>query len=149
MIPPSSLLNLIDDCEWFVLQFFDVMKESTMHIYHSALPWSPTSSLTRKLYQRLIESEVTGERGRCELGRLFKINSIHQFCSESFSHTGSSLAVGSRYSVQIFETATGVATFEDGEYARCIAFSPDDEMVACGYEGRFGMWNQVVPSNRS
>src|SRR5882672_2759772 len=53
----EGLLDLTDDCERFILRSFDAMETSAMHIYHSALPWAPESSLTRKLY----EHELMGE----------------------------------------------------------------------------------------
>jgi WD40 repeat protein len=150
---PSSLLDLIDDCYRFVLGFFEVIEESSMHIYHSALPWSPTSSPIRRLYQRHIRTEVklinaVDTYWDACIRRIPIHDSINAM---TFSHTGSALAVGSKRDVKIFETATGAATFEvDNNYVSRIlgiAFSPDDNMLACGFQdGSIRVWD-VQTSN--
>ncbi|KAF9642094.1 hypothetical protein BDM02DRAFT_3273592 [Thelephora ganbajun] len=48
--PP--VLELANDCFRFVTGFFQVIDESAPHIYHSALPVSPQTSMVRKLYER-------------------------------------------------------------------------------------------------
>jgi len=50
-LPDTDLLNIMKDGERFILRFFDAIAASACHIYHSALPWSPGSSLIRSLYQ--------------------------------------------------------------------------------------------------
>src|SRR5882757_3746064 len=50
-ISDSSLSDWILDVERFILFFFDMIEESALHIYASALPWSPTSSLIRIRYE--------------------------------------------------------------------------------------------------
>jgi WD40 repeat protein len=148
--PPPRLLKLVDDFERFVLRFFDVIEESVMHIYHSALPWSPTLSLIRELYGRQMMSEVM----------LMNATDAHwnscirtiPFGSTSpifvvFSPKGSALAVASYYNVKIFETATGVATFQIEERVLCIAFSHDGDMLACGYlDGTIRVWDVQTSS---
>jgi WD40 repeat protein len=142
--PPLILLKLIDDCERFVLRFFDVINESAMHIYHSALPWSPMSSLTRQLYQMQMTTEVKlvnaidANWDAClrEIPYLGTLNAI------AFSHKGSALAVVSEEHVKIFEAGTGVATFEIDESVISVAFSPDDDMLVCGFEdGTVRVWD--------
>jgi WD40 repeat protein len=60
----------------------------------------------------------------------------------AFSHNGSKLAVVSDKDVKIFETATGASTFEVVESAISIAFSPNDDMLACGFEnGPVKVWD--------
>jgi WD40 repeat protein len=145
----SRLLSLIIDCQRFVVGFFDVIEESAMHIYDSALPWSPTTSITRQLYLGLTTTQVK------------LVNAIHTYWETyprtipthrdistiAFSHNGSALAVVSDVDVKIFEIASGVATFEVDEPAVSISFSPDDVMLVCGYEdGSVKIWN-VQTSN--
>ena len=43
---------LINDCFRFVTKFFEIINESAMHIYHSALPLSPRTSIVREKYER-------------------------------------------------------------------------------------------------
>jgi len=46
----EQLLDTAKDYFRFVIKFFEVIKVSATHIYHSALELSPTSSIIRKLY---------------------------------------------------------------------------------------------------
>ena len=48
----SPTLDLVNDCFRFVTGFFEVIKESAPHIYHSALPLSPRTSIVRRLYEQ-------------------------------------------------------------------------------------------------
>ena len=45
-------LNLVRDCTRFVLTFFGVISLSGPHIYHSALPLSPSTSIIHKIYKQ-------------------------------------------------------------------------------------------------
>jgi WD40 repeat protein len=115
-----------------------------MHIYHSALPWSPTSSLTRQLYQRQLINEVKlVNTNDAHWDACIRTIPIARFSTGiTFSHNGSELAVCSEEYTKIFETATGVSTFEVGESAVSIAFSPDDDMLACGSkDGTVRIWD--------
>ena len=38
------------ECSHFVVNYFEIISASCRHIYHSALPLTPTSSIIRKLY---------------------------------------------------------------------------------------------------
>jgi len=54
---PSRFIDLIDDCERFVLRSFDAMEQSAMHIYHP-IELAPILSLTRKLYAHELRTET-------------------------------------------------------------------------------------------
>src|SRR6202789_1078167 len=51
-IQASSTLTIARDCLRFLITFFEVIDTSAQHIYHSALPLSPRTSLVRELYER-------------------------------------------------------------------------------------------------
>ena len=51
MIQPSPTLDLVNDYFRFVIAFFEVINTSAPHIYHSALPLSPRTSIVRELYK--------------------------------------------------------------------------------------------------
>jgi WD40 repeat protein len=105
-----------------------------MHIYHSALAWSPMSSLTRQLYQKQMMTEVNLVNAiDAQWDDCIRTIPIHdQPYDIVFSHKGSALAVAYHAGVKIFETVTGVATFETDKPAISVAFSPDDDMLVCG-----------------
>ena len=46
----EELLNTVKDCFYFATRFFEPIKVSATHIYHSALELSPPSSIIRRLY---------------------------------------------------------------------------------------------------
>ena len=50
-IQASPVLDLVNDCFRFVTGFFEIINESAPHIYHSALPLSPRTSIVRTLYE--------------------------------------------------------------------------------------------------
>jgi WD40 repeat protein len=143
--PSSRLLKLVDDLERFVLRFFEIIEKSAMHIYHSALPWSPMLSLTRRQYERQMMSEVKLVNGidthwnSCIRAIPFDGSATG---SAVFSPKGSAMAVPLRHGVKVFETATGVSTFQIEEYMWSVAFSPDDDMLVCGCgNGMIMVWD--------
>jgi WD40 repeat protein len=111
-----------------------------MHIYHSALPWSPTLSLTRELYQKQMTEEVKlvnaidANWGAC----LRTIPIPNRSIAITFSHNGSALAIVSDDDMKIFETATGVTTAFEVDQSivevHSVAFSPDGSRLVCGLE---------------
>ena len=134
----EDLLDLIEDCERFVLRSFDGIEQSAMHIYHSALSWAPTSSRTRILYEHQItETKLLNAVGTtwdaciriCPVGE--KARAI------VFSQKGALIAVRGNYLVKIFDTMTGTnrATFRESTLINFIAFSHDDNFLATGISG--------------
>src|SRR5258705_4372200 len=51
-------MDWMQDIECFLRQFHDILEGSAMHIYHSALPFTPSSSLIRKHFAKELENEV-------------------------------------------------------------------------------------------
>jgi WD40 repeat protein len=44
------MLDLVDNCFWFVTRYFEAINTSAPHIYHSALILAPKKSIIQKLY---------------------------------------------------------------------------------------------------
>ena len=134
-------MDLIDDCERFVLRSFDGVEQSAMHIYHSALPWTPTHSLTRQLY----ECELMAET---QLGNAVSptwdtcIRIISAAAGEwvervVFSPSGALIAAYEGCCAKVFDAVTGAnrAIF-DGDMSICsVAFSSDDRFLVSGFSG--------------
>ena len=56
----TRLLNLATDCLRLSMHFFHPIQQSAPHVYHTALPLSPTSSLLRKsCLQNVIDNQVS------------------------------------------------------------------------------------------
>lgn len=54
----NPLLDTIADFLHFITEFFDVIKQSGPHIYHSTLLLAPKSSIAQRLYNQMIYSQV-------------------------------------------------------------------------------------------
>lgn len=127
---------MIDDCERFVLWFFDLMEASALHIYQSALPWSPISSLTRRVYQRRSTAEAKVVNGvdttwdACI--RIIPVNDPVR--KVVFSHKGTSIAILGLDRIKILDPLTGacLATLNTERSVLCIAFSFDDNLLVAG-----------------
>src|SRR3979411_1216529 len=50
----ADLHQILSDALRFISKFYEIIKRSALHTYHSALPFSPTESL---LYRRYIKEE--------------------------------------------------------------------------------------------
>jgi len=135
----SNLSDLINECERFILLFIEVMVQSAMHIYHSALPWTPASSVIRRLY----ETELT-----TEARLLIAVDMMWPACvwvislsnghahTMAFSNNSEAFAICGSMGMEIFNTMTLVrrVTF-DKEVVHCAAFSPDDSLIVSGCDG--------------
>src|ERR1700723_344909 len=146
---------MIKDCRRFILCFFDVIQESACHIYHSALPWSPTSSLIRKLYGNHLSTEVRVLAGVYPLWdaciRTISTREVPPFTPKvAFSHRGDTIAIAEPGSARIFEASTGgrKALLEAPMLkAKCIAFSADDTLVVFLYTDRVVKFWDVQTGN--
>ena len=62
-IQESPTLNLVRDYLRFIIAFFEVISTSAPHIYCSALPLSPRTSIVRELYKNYARSSVRVVQG--------------------------------------------------------------------------------------
>ncbi|KIM79726.1 hypothetical protein PILCRDRAFT_10209 [Piloderma croceum F 1598] len=145
-LPDTNLLELIQDCERFVLRFFDPIEVSAVHIYHSALPWSPMSSLVLRLYRNHIWTEAKVIKVMNDswdaYTRAIYTRSIS--FSIALSHKDDLIAAGEKTCVEIFEVVTGQrrATLAVCKKAKCVAFSPDDTLLVNGCaDGTIDLWD--------
>jgi hypothetical protein len=132
----QDLLDLIEDCERFVLLSFDGIKQSAMHIYHSALSWDPTSSHSRMLYQHEMVNKTkllkaVGTTWDACI-RIFPVGETVQ--AIVFLEKGALIAARGFYWIKIFDCMMGAnrATFHECTFTDSIAFSPDDDFIAIG-----------------
>jgi WD40 repeat protein len=143
-VSDASLLAIVKDCERFILRFFDVMELSATHIYESALPLSPSSSLVRALYQDQVSMDV----------RFCVIEDVWDACIRTirpqskaicvaFSHRDDLIAVGEGHVVEIFEAATGRrrATLTTNYNVHALTFSPDDNILVTGSGDQIHVWD--------
>ena len=145
--PNQYLSDLIDDCERFLLRSFDGIRQSAMHIYHSALSWTPTFSPTRQLYEGELLTEAKLVNAVCPTWdtciRTIPVAVGESVKSVVFSHSGALIAAHGNFCVKVFDTMTWVnrTTFDGGSFSS-VAFSPDDRFLASGdSHGPIKVWD--------
>ena len=141
-------MDLIDDCERFVLRSFDGVKQSAMHIYHSALSWTPTSSPTRQLYgcELMTETKLVNAVGPAwdTCIRIIPTAVIKSMRGVVFSPSGALIAAHGKCCVQVFDAMTGVnrVTFDEDKSISSVSFSPDDSsLVSELWGGTMNVWD--------
>ena len=146
--PDQYLSDSIDDCERFVLRSFDGVKQSAMHIYHSALPWTPTSSPTRQLYERELMAEIklvnaVGPTWDACI-RIIPVAVGEHIEAVVFSPSGALIAAHGGTCVKVFDAMTGVnrATFDKHTPIFSFAFSSEDSFLVSGLcTGTINVWD--------
>ena len=112
-----------------------------MHIYHSALPWTPTSSPTRQLYEceLMTETKLVNAVSPTWDACIRIIPVAVGECVEAvvFSPSGALIAAHEECCVQVFDAMTGVnrAAFYEHDAICSVAFSPDDGFLVSGVRG--------------
>src|ERR1700679_4087727 len=132
-IQASSTLTIARDCLRFLITFFEVIDTSAQHIYHSALPLSPRTSIVRKLYERHARPFVRVVRGlpiSWEPTIATRYYELFVACAVAWAPDNRFFAVASYESVEILEAGTLrlLNTFRRSQ--RCpwptpLHFSPD------------------------
>jgi WD40 repeat protein len=125
-----------NDSQRFLLEHFDTINNSPSHIYHSALPFSPSSSWLQECYSAelsLMVKVVKGlpaEWGMCS--RTIMLNSL----TWTLSYHNNSIAVGSGPGdIIIFNAITGSQTAVLSEHTGevcCVTFSSDGTSLVSG-----------------
>jgi WD40 repeat protein len=129
-----------------VLRSFDGVKQSAMHIYHSALSWTPTSSSVRQLYEHELMAEtklvnaVDPTWDACI--RIIPMGETME--AVVFSSSGDLIAAHGACCMKVFDAMTGVnrATFDGRTSISSVAFSPDDGFLVFGLlGGTINVWD--------
>jgi WD40 repeat protein len=141
----ANLIAIVKDNERFVLRFFDVIELSAAHIYESALPSSPSSSLIRAQYLDQVPNDVKFTvMGETWDACVRTIRSQSKVYGAAFSDKDDLVVVGGDNVVEIFEAATGQrrATLMTNSRVWSLAFSHDDNILASGcQDGRVDIWD--------
>ncbi|EIN08621.1 hypothetical protein PUNSTDRAFT_134998 [Punctularia strigosozonata HHB-11173 SS5] len=136
--------RLIEDLQCFTRCFAHAISNSAPHIYISALPFSPTSSVLASLYQQLFRRTFRISRGRDRdwlavqsilKGHLKGVTSI------AFTKDGKHLVSGSvDTTIRLWDADTGEAIGKPftghTKEVTSLAFSPDGRFVVSGSEDR-------------
>jgi WD40 repeat protein len=133
----TELHDLLYDCERFTLASFSPISHGALHIYYSALPFTPPS-----LLQRIYNDERGSVKVLSTLPQgwnpwLFSMHGHSDWVmSVAFSPNGNHIASGSRdATIRIWDAKTGVhLTTLNGhsDEVNSVAFSPDGNHIASG-----------------
>ena len=129
IIQAGILCKWTNDSQRFLLEHFDIICNSPSHIYHSALPFSPSSSWLHKCYCPELSQEVQVIKGLpAEWGTCSHTVSLNGY-AQNLSYWNNTIAVGlSSGNIIILNAITGsqeaVLSGHTGE-VRSIAYSLD------------------------
>ena len=124
-----------DDSERLLLGYFDLIRDSPSHIYHSALPLLPSSSWVRKCYGAEAAEEVRvvmglpGQWDTC--ARTMMLENIPL----ASAHWGDIIAIGLGHDVVLFDAITGTRTSVlcgHGNVIYSLASSQDGTILMSG-----------------
>ena len=130
------LCKWTNDSQHFLLENFDTIHDSPSHIYHSALPFSPSSSWLQKYYGAELSNEVKVVKGLpAEWGTCFR--TIHfDEPPWTLSYWNGIIAVGMLYGeIQLLNAITGSCTATlsgHSDWVRSVVFSSDGILLASG-----------------
>ena len=146
----EELLNTIKDCFYFVTKFFEPIKVSATHIYHSALELSPPSSIIRRLYYHQRHNPFP----RVVHGWLESWDECTHFSyafdiiSHTWSPCGRFVALQTEEAVEIRDALSSerlsTLTSPHASYGG-LAYSPDGSSLACLshrlFDDTIAIWN--------
>ena len=135
-IQASPTLDLVNDCFRFVIAFFEVINTSAPHIYHSALPLSPLTSMINNLYKRYARPLVRVVQGLPMAWDLVVATVRHEdylINGATWSPCNRFIAIASASRIEVLDAATleRLNTFGHNlkEDTRWFSFSPDSRSL--------------------
>ncbi|KAH7926348.1 WD40 repeat-like protein [Leucogyrophana mollusca] len=149
--PPADDMDVLSDAERLVLMFFDPISQSALHIYHTALPFTPQSTTLRKLSQRdsteAIQVRIGLEDKWDACTRTISVGS--SVSSVAFSADGRLIASASdEEGVQLWDAVIGtnIANFGPRHKTSCaVRFSLSGSYVAIACEnGLVAVWEVLT-----
>ena len=128
-VSTSNLYNLAEDCLRFTMHFFHLIQQSAAHIYHSALPLSPKSSMLRS---RRENTQIAGFYGRPDnWGSVVRTIRGTPTCMTTIGH--SIAAHCDDGTVGIYDSVTGVLrlSLSPVHPIKAMKGSPDGSILFC------------------
>ena len=138
-----------DDSERLILEHFDVIRDSPSHIYHSALPLSPSSSWLRKCYEAAVAGEVRVPLGLPDRWDACSRTIFLEDTPRSFAYCGDTIAVGVGSNIVLLDSMTGVrvsvlSDHTDKVEIESLASSLDGRLLLSRNIGDIGNYDHTV-----
>ena len=125
-----------NDSQRLLLEHFDAIRDSPSYIYHSALPFSPSSSWLQKCYNTDLSLTVKVVKGvPAEWGMCSRITLLRSY-TRALSYWNNIVTVGSASGdIIILDTITGSQSAilsEHTDEVNCLTFSSDGTLLVSG-----------------
>ena len=130
-----STSDRVDDSERLLLGYFDVIRDSPSHIYHSALPLLPSSSWVRKCYGADASGKVRVVMGLPDKWDTCSRTMMFEDELTACLHWGDTIAIGLGCNVVFLDVITGIRTSVlcgHKSSIRCLASSQDGTLLLSG-----------------
>ena len=145
-IQESSTLNLVEDYVRFVLTFFEIINTSALHIYHSALPLSPRTSITHEMYNKHASPLVRIVRGTLpdSWERVVATANLGDALHDAvWSPCNKFIAVTKFQSVELLDAVTlgRLCIFKTPRIPEQLGFSPDSRFLTVHVDKTIISWD--------
>jgi len=135
-----------NDSQRILLEYFDAIHNSPSHLYHSALPLSPSSSWLCECYSSELSCEVKVVKGLPEKWGMCSRTVLLDHSLWTLSCWSNTIAVGSEYKdILILDAVTGSQTAVlpgHTDEVRSLAFSSDGTSLVSGsYDKTVKLWD--------
>jgi len=145
LIQASVSCTWTNDTQRILLEHFDVILNSPSHLYHSALPFTPSSSWLHEYYSTEFLQEAKVVKGLpAEWGVCSRTVLLDEY-PHTFSYWNNIIAVGSTHGIIILDATTGsqIAILSGhAEPVFSLAFSSDGTLLVSGsYDGIIKLWD--------
>ena len=146
-VQASSTLNLVEDYVRFILAFFEIINISAPHIFHSALPLSPRTSITHKMYKTHASPLVRVVQGMPDSWEqvVATANFHNRLYDAVWSPCNRFIAVATCRSLELLDAVTlgRLFVFEVPYTAldQQLGFSPDSRFLTLRKDKKFISWD--------
>ena len=146
-IQVSLTLNAVEDYARFIIAFFEIIDTSAPHIYHSALPLSPRTSITHEMHKKHASPFVRVVQGMPDSWERVVATAIFDrgLCDAVWSPCNRFIAVAKAQSVEVLDAVTldRLCIFQTAydPQGHRLGFSPDSRFLTLSMGSEFTNWD--------
>jgi len=128
-----------NDSQRLLLEHFDTIHDSPSQLYHSALPFSPSSSWFHECYSLELSQDVKVVKGLSAEWGMCSRTALLSSCPYSLSYWNNTIAVGSERDILTLDAITGSQTAVlsgHTDIVRSVTFSSNGTSLVSGSEDK-------------